>query len=33
MDEHLTILQRLGQTSEAQQIAARLTAMGYRRMS
>src|SRR3954451_19618679 len=33
MDEHATILQRLGRRAEAQQIAARLSAMGYRRLT
>jgi tetratricopeptide (TPR) repeat protein len=31
MDEHATILQRLGRGSEAQQIVERLNAIGYRR--
>ncbi len=33
MDEHATILQRLGRSSDAQQLAARLSAMGYRRLT
>jgi tetratricopeptide (TPR) repeat protein len=31
MDEHATILERLGRVAEARQIATRLEAMGYRR--
>jgi len=31
MDEHALILQRLGHAAEAQQIASRLGAVGYRR--
>lgn len=33
MDEHAKILQRLGRDADAQQIAARLNAMGYRRLA
>jgi tetratricopeptide (TPR) repeat protein len=33
LDEHATILERLGRTAEAQQLAERLRAMGYRRLT
>ena len=33
MDEHAKILERLGRAAEAQQIAARLDAMGFRRVA
>ena len=33
LDEHATILERLGRTAEAQQLTARLSAMGYRRLT
>lgn len=33
IDEHAVILQRLGRAAEAQQIASRLAAIGYRRMA
>jgi len=33
MDEHATILERLGRAADARRLAARLTAMGYRRIA
>jgi tetratricopeptide (TPR) repeat protein len=33
LDEHATILERLGRTAEAQQLTARISAMGYRRLT